>query len=384
VKEQLALAWRHRGLGVRGVADLTRLMTMSISDIVDRFFESEQVKTVMALNGLIGTWAGPHEPGTGYVMAHHSIGDVGAGHLGSWATPVGGMGAVAAALESSARSLGAEIRTEAPVERILTSNGAARGVLLASGEEVAASIVVAATHPKITFLRQLDEGELPEDFVEDIRSWKSRSGTVKINLALDRAPVFTADPEHRDLTGGFELAHSVEYLEKAFEEARAGVPASAPFSDGVMPTFHDPSLAPEGKHVVSLFTQWCPAGYADEPHPRELDAYANRVIDGYDELAPGFKDSVLHLQVIGPYEMEREWGLIGGNIFHGELSAEQLFHMRPAPGYADYRTPIRGLYQCSSATHGGGGVSGIPAYNCVREIVMDRRAAGRRVGWRRP
>ena len=194
--------------------------------------------------------------------------------------------------------------------------------------------------------------------------------------------MFTADPEHRDLTGGFELAHSVGYLEKAFEEARAGVPASAPFSDGVMPTFHDPTMAPEGKHVVSLFTQWCPAGYADEPHPRELDAYANRVIDGYDELAPGFKDSVLHLQVIGPHEMEQEWGLIGGNIFHGELSAEQLFHMRPAPGYADYRTPIRGLYQCSSATHGGGGVSGIPAYNCVREIVKDRRAARRRAGWR--
>jgi len=384
VKEQLTLAWRHRGLGVRGVADLTRLMTMSVADIVDRFFESEQVKTVMALNGLIGTWAGPYEPGTGYVMAHHSIGDVGGGRLGSWATPIGGMGAVAAALESSARSLGAEIRTEAPVDRILTSSGAVRGVLLASGEEIAAPIVVAATHPKITFLRQLDERELPEEFVSDIKGWRSRSGTVKINLALDRAPVFTADREYRDLTGGFELAHSVEYLEKAFEEARAGVPATAPFSDGVMPTFHDPTMAPEGKHVVSLFTQWCPAGYADESHPRELDAYATRVIDGYDELAPGFKDSILHLQVIGPYEMEHEWGLIGGNIFHGELSAEQLFHMRPAPGYADYRTPIRGLYQCSSATHAGGGVSGIPAYNCVREIVKDRRAARRRPGWRLP
>src|SRR5207247_995541 len=294
VKEQVTLAWRHRGLGVRGVADLTRLMTMSVADIVDRFFESEQVKTVMALNGLIGTWAGPYEPGTGYVMAHHSIGDVGGGRLGSWATPIGGMGAVAAALESSARSLGAEIRTEAPVDRILTSSGAVRGVLLASGEEI------------------------------------------------------------------------------------------APFGDGVMPTFHDPTMAPEGKHVVSLFTQWCPAGYAEESHPRELDAYATRVIDGYDELAPGFKDSILHLQVIGPYEMEHEWGLIGGNIFHGELSAEQLFHMRPAPGYADYRTPIRGLYQCSSATHAGGGVSGIPAYNCVREIVKDRRAARRRPGWRLP
>jgi len=378
LREQLGLAWRYRGLGVRGAADVTRLMTMSIVDILDRFFESEEAKTVMALNGLIGTWAGPHEPGTGYVMAHHSIGDVGDGHLGSWATPIGGMGAVAAAIDSSARSFGAEIRTEAPVARILTRNGATRGVVLASGEEVAAPIVVAATHPQITFLRQLDEAELPPEFVADIRAWKSRSGTVKINLALDRAPVFTANPEHRDLTGGFELAHSVEYLETAFEEARAGRPATAPFSDGVMPTFHDPTLAPEGKHVVSLFTQWCPAEYADEPHTEELEAYAHRVIDGYDEMAPGFRDSVLHMQVIGPHQMEHEWGLIGGNIFHGELSAEQLFHMRPAPGYADYRTPIAGLYQCSSATHGGGGVCGIPAYNCVREIVKDTKASTRR------
>ena len=380
LREQLVLAWRYRGLGVRGVADVTRLMTMSIVDILDRFFGSEQAKTVMALNGLIGTWAGPHEPGTGYVMAHHSIGDVGDGHLGSWATPIGGMGAVAAAIESSARSVGAEIRTDAPVAHILTDHGAARGVVLGSGEELAAPIVVAATHPKITFLRQLVAAELPPDFVADIEGWKSRSGTVKINLALDRAPVFTSNPDHRDLTGGFELAHSVGYLETAFEEARAGRPATAPFSDGVMPTFHDPTMAPEGKHVVSLFTQWCPAEYADEPHTEELDAYALRVIDGYDELAPGFKDSVLHMQVIGPHQMEQEWGLIGGNIFHGELSAEQLFHMRPAPGYADYRTPIRGLYQCSSATHGGGGVCGIPAYNCVREIVRDRKTATRRFG----
>jgi phytoene dehydrogenase-like protein len=381
--EQLKLAWRFRGLDVHGVGDLTRLMTMSVQDIVDRFFESEQVRTVMALNGLIGTWAGPHEPGTGYVMAHHSIGDVGDGHLGSWATPIGGMGAVAEAIESSAASFGAEVRTEARVARILTTGDRVRGVALEAGEELLAPVVVAATHPQITFLRQLDPEDLPPEFVDDIRSWKSRSGTVKINLALDRAPVFSSNPEHTDLTGGFELAHSVSYLETAFEEARAGRPATAPFSDGVMPTFHDPTLAPEGKHIVSLFTQWCPADYADAPHRDELEAYAHRVIDGYDELAPGFKDSVLHMQVIGPHEMQTEWGLIGGNIFHGELSAEQLFHMRPAPGYADYRTPIRGLYQCSSATHGGGGVCGIPAYNCVREIVRDVKAATRRPRIRR-
>ena len=378
LQEQLRLVWRFRGLNVRGVADVTRLMTMSIMDILDRFFETDQVKTVMALNGLIGTWAGPYEPGTGYVMAHHSIGEVGDGHLGAWATPIGGMGAVSEALASSARSFGAEIRCEAAVERILTVGGRVRGVTLADGTELTAPVVVAATHPQITFLRQMDEADLPAEFVDDIRNWRSRSGTVKINLALDLAPVFTARPEQEDFTGGMELAHSIAYLEKAFEEARAGKPATAPFSDGVMPTYHDPSLAPEGKHIVSLFTQWCPAEWADAPDGAALDAYADRVIAGYDELAPGFADSVLHRQVLGPHEMQEEWGLIGGNIFHGELSAEQLFHMRPAPGYADYRTPIRGLYQCSSATHAGGGVTGIPAYNCVREIVKDKRRRSRR------
>jgi phytoene dehydrogenase-like protein len=373
VREQLKLAWRFRGMNVRGVGDLTRLLTMSIADILDRFFESDQVKTVMSLNGLIGTWAGPNEPGTGYVMAHHSIGDVGSGTVGAWAVPVGGMGAVAEALESSARTLGAEVRTNARVERILTTSGASTGVVLEGGEQLDAPVVVTAIHPKITFLQQLDRSELPEDFVHDIESWSSRSGVVKINCALDRAPVFTAKPDLTDLSGGFELAHSVAYLEDGFEEARAGRPASRPFSDGVMPTCLDPTLAPEGKHIVSLFTQWVPHTWSEEPHRDELEAYADRVIRGYDELAPGFEDSILHRQVIGPYDMEKGWGLIGGNIFHGELSAEQLFHMRPAPGYADYRTPIRGLYQCSSATHAGGGVTGIPAYNCVREIKKDRK-----------
>jgi phytoene dehydrogenase-like protein len=378
LREQLKLAWRFRGLDVKTIGDVTRLMTMSIVDILDRFFETDQVKTVMALNGLIGTWAGPYEPGTGYVMAHHSIGDVGDGHLGNWAVPEGGMGAVSDAIASSARAYGAEIRTNARVATILTHDGAASGVVLEGGEEIAAPIVVTAVHPKITFLDQLERDELPADFVHDIENWKSRSGVVKINCALDRAPVFTADPDLADFTGGFELAHSIAYLEKAFEEARAGIPSTAPFSDGVMPTYHDRTLAPEGKHVVSLFTQWVPHEWSEKQHTEELDAYADRVIAGYDELAPGFADSVLHRQVIGPYEMEHEWGLIGGNIFHGELSAEQLFHMRPAPGYADYRSPIRGLYQASSATHGGGGVCGIPGYNAFRQIDKDRRGRLRR------
>ncbi|MEX2276064.1 MAG: NAD(P)/FAD-dependent oxidoreductase [Actinomycetota bacterium] len=373
--EQLKLAWRFRGLDVRSIGDVTRLLTMSVVDVLDMFFESEQVKTVMALNGLSGTWAGPREPGTGYVMAHHSIGDVGDGHLGAWAVPEGGMGAVSDALASSATSLGADIRCNARVAEIKVARGRAVGVVLEGGEEVDAGVVVTATHPRTTFLEQLDRRLLPDEFVRDIENWKSRSGVVKINLAVDRLPRFTANAELTDLSGGFELAHSIDYLERAFEQARSGTPSTGPFSDGVCPTVHDRTLAPEGTHILSLFTQWVPQEWSEKPHSEELDAYADRVIAGYEELAPGFTDAILHKHVLGPYDMEQEWGLVGGNIFHGELSAEQLFHMRPAPGYADYRTPIPGLYQCSSATHAGGGVTGIPAYNCVREIRKDRKRA---------
>jgi phytoene dehydrogenase-like protein len=379
--EQLRLAWRFRGLDVRTIGDVTRLLTMSVVDILDMFFESDQVKTVFALNGLIGTWAGPHEPGTGYVMAHHSIGDVGDGHLGSWGVPEGGMGAVADSIRRSAEGFGCEVRCNARVEHILVDAGRATGVVLEGGEEFTAPIVVTAVHPRITFLEQIDAYELPGDFVRDIENWRSRSGVVKINAALDRLPTFTSKPDQSDLSGGVELAHSIAYLERAFEEARASRPATAPFSDGVVPTVYDSSLAPEGKHVISLFTQWVPVDWSKRPHRSELEAYADRVVDGYDQLAPGFRESILHRQVIGPYDMETEWGLVGGDIFHGELSAEQLFHMRPAPGYADYRTPIAGLYQASSATHGGGGVCGIPAYNAFRQIQRDRASSRR--PWRR-
>jgi phytoene dehydrogenase-like protein len=307
------------------------------------------------------------------VMAHHEIGDVGDGTLGSWGVPEGGMGAVAAALERSARAFGAEVRTGAAVERVLVAGGRARGVVLAGGEEVLAPVVVSACHPKITVLRQLDRTDLPDDFVQDIEHWSTRSGVVENNCAISRLPTLAGEPDWRDFSGGFEIAPSVDQMERSFEEARAGRPATLPFSDGVIPTTLDPSLAPDGAHVVSLFTQWVPHMWSEEAHREELEAYADRVVQAYEDVAPGFRESIVARQVIGPYDMETEWNLIGGNIFHGELSADQLFHMRPAPGYADYRTPIDGLYQCSSATHGGGGVSGIPAYNCVREIRRDRK-----------
>jgi phytoene dehydrogenase-like protein len=374
--ETLRLAWRHKGLDTRTIGDVTRLMTMSVADLLDDWFESPQVKGAMAVNGVIGTWAGPCEPGTAYVMAHHSIGDVGDGHLGSWGFPEGGMGAVSDAIRGAAVRFGAEIRTGARVGKVLTRNGAARGVVLDNGEEIHAPLVVTSLHPKTAFLDHVGSADLPADFVRDIEHWKTRSGVVKINLALAELPDFTADPgselqEHH--TGSVEMAPSIEYIERAFQDAREGRAAAAPFSDGVIPTTFDRTLCPDGTHIMSLFTQWVPSDWAAAPHQSELDAYADRMIEMYDQVAPNFKASILHRDVVGPHEMEQEYGLIGGNIFHGELSLEQLFHMRPAPGYADYRTPISGMYNASSATHGGGGVCGIPGWQAARAALADRQ-----------
>jgi phytoene dehydrogenase-like protein len=372
--DQLKAAWKMRGLDVRGVADVTRLFTMSVTDLLDDWFESEQVKAALTINGIIGTWAGPDEPGTAYVLLHHSIGNVGDGHLGSWGFPEGGMGAVSDALVRSAQALGCEIRMKAPVEKVLVKDGRAVGVALKSGEELRAKAVITTIHPQIAFLRHLDRKDLPSDFVTDIERWKTRSGVVKINLALSELPSFKANPgtEPQDHhSGSVELCLSTKYAEDAFQDAKNGKAARRPFVDGTIPSYWDKTLAPEGRHIFSMFTQWVPKDWNKEPQRAELEAYADRVIDGYNELAPNFKKSVLHRQVLGPYDMEQELGLLGGNIFHGELSAEQLFHMRPAPGYADYRTPIRALYQASSATHGGGGVCGIPAYQAVRQIRRD-------------
>ena len=389
----LRLAWRMRKLDERGVADVTRLMTMSEADLLEERFESDAVRGVLSVSGVIGAWAGPRSPGTAYVMLHHKLGDAGvppsdggdggdgggggggmggdgAAPRGTWGFPEGGMGGVTAAMRASAERFGAKIRTDAEVARIKVRDGRVTGVALASGEEIDADVVVATTHPKITFLRHLDRADLPADFVTAIERWRSRSGTVKVNLALDRLPEFVCKPGFDpEVHGGtIVLAQSIDQLEGAFQDAVAGTPARVPFADICIPSVFDPTLAPPGKHVMSMFTQWVPHGYAAAPHTAELDAYADRVIARMEELAPGFTSSILHRQVIGPHEMETRYSLIGGNIFHGELSADQLFHMRPAPGYADFTTPIRGLYQASSATHGGGGVTGIPALQVVRRL----------------
>jgi phytoene dehydrogenase-like protein len=369
--KQVGLAWRLRSLDPKKVADVTRLMTMSVADLLDDHFEAPQLKGALSVSGVIGTWAGPRSPGTAYVMAHHKIGDVGEGQMGQWGFPEGGMGGVTQAMRRAAEAFGATVRTGVSVERIVVHGGRATGVVLEGGEEIQAETVVTTTHPKIAFLRHVERKELPEDFVTAIERWKTRSGTVKVNLALDRLPDFASKPGFDpEVHGGtIVLAESVNDIEGAFQDAVAGRPATLPFADICIPSVFDKTLTPPGKHVMSMFTQWVPHEWATEPHQDELAAYADRLIDRVEELAPGFKSSILHRQVVGPYEMENDYGLVGGNIFHGELSANQLFHMRPVPGYADFRTPIRGLFQASSATHGGGGVTGIPALQVVRQIM---------------
>jgi len=371
----LQAAWRTRKLGERGVGDVTRLFTMSVSDLLNDWFESDAIKAMLTVNGVIGTWAGPDEPGTAYVMLHHSIGDVGDGHLGSWGFQQGGMGAVSDSIRSAAEAFGAEIRTGARVKQIIVRGGRAVGVALEDGTELRAPVLVTTIHPKIAFLDLIERHELPADFVWDIERWKTRSGVVKINVAISELPDFVALPGtdmQAHHTGSVELCLSPQYAEQAFQDAHMERTGSvAPFVDGTIPTTLDKKLAPEGTHVFSMFTQWVPDDWNLEPHRDELDAYAKRIFDLYDQLAPNFKRSIIDYQVIGPYDMEQELGLIGGNIFHGELSVDQLFHMRPAIGYSDYRTPLRGLYHGSSATHAGGGVNGIPGWQAFKMAKKD-------------
>jgi phytoene dehydrogenase-like protein len=380
------LLLRHlRKLDERGAVDVTRLLASSVADVVERYFCSDAVRGLLSVSGVIGTWAGPRSSGTAYVMLHHHLGDTG-GQAGAWGFPRGGMGGVTAALAAAARSLGAEIRTDAEVARIRTRAGVATGVTLATGEDIDAPIVVTTAHPQISFLRLLDPAVLPPEFIEDIRGWQTRSGSVKINLALGRLPVFASHPEFDPQVHGgtIVLAESLDDIETAFQDAVSGRPSSAPFADICIPSVFDDSLAPAGQHVMSLFTQWVPHQYADAPREEALSAYADRVIARVEAVAPGFTGSILHRQVIGPHQMQQEYGLVGGNIFHGELNLGQMFHARPAAGYADLRTPVRGLYQAGSATHGGGGVTGIPGRNVVRQIHADARAARWRARLRVP
>jgi phytoene dehydrogenase-like protein len=378
--ELARFAWKLKGLDVKGTGDFVKVMTLSVAELLDEWFESPQVKAARCVSGAIGTYGGPYTPGTAYVLLHHYIGEVD-GQIAEWAFVRGGTGAVSQAIAEDAREHGADIRTSAPVMRILIASGRATGVVLADGTEIRARGVVSNAHPKITFCELVGSQELPADFVRAIDRYKSRSGTVKVNLALAEPPRFAglADGDSQTAARSFiQLCDSMEYLERAFDDAKYGKPSTAPYSDGVLPTMADDSLAPSGKHLMSCFTQYVPASWSAAPHRDELEAYADRLIDGYARFAPNLKSAVEHRQVIGPYDMEQEYGLVGGNIMHGDLTLDQLFSWRPVAGYADYRTPIKDLYLCGSGTHPGGGISGINGRNASREILKDLKRAKRR------
>jgi phytoene dehydrogenase-like protein len=371
--ELARFAWKLRGLDVKGTADFVKVMTLSVAELLDEWFESPQVKAARSVSGAIGTYGGPYTPGTAYVLLHHYIGEID-GQMAEWAFVRGGTGAVSAALADDAREHGAEIRVNAPVARVLVREGTALGVALADGTELTTRVVVSNAHPKLTFCQLVGAELLPADFVRAIERYKTRSGTVKVNLALAEPPRFAGLAEEDSMTAArsfIQLCDSMDYLEHAFDDAKYGKPSAAPYSDGVLPTMVDDSLAPQGKHLMSCFTQYVPASWSQAPHREELEAYADRVIAGYARFAPNLKTAIEHRQVLGPYEMEQEYGLVGGNIMHGDLTLDQLFSWRPVAGYADYRTPIKGLYLCGSGTHPGGGISGINGRNASREILKD-------------
>ena len=371
--ELARFAWKLKGLDVQGTGDFVKVMTLSVAELLEEWFESPQVKAARCVSGAIGTYGGPYTPGTAYVLLHHYIGEVD-GQMAEWAFVRGGTGAVSQAIANDAREHSADIRTGVRVGRILVEGGRAAGVALSDGTELRARAVVSNAHPKITFCELVDASQLPPDFVRAIDRYKTRSGTVKVNLALGELPRFSGLAAEDSMTAArsfIQLCDSMEYLERAFDDAKYGKPSAAPYSDGVLPTMADDSLAPTGKHLMSCFTQYVPASWSQAPHREELEAYADRVVEGYARFAPNLKTAVEHRQVLGPYDMEQEYGLVGGNIMHGDLTLDQLFSWRPVAGYADYRTPIKGLYLCGSGTHPGGGISGINGRNASREILKD-------------
>ncbi len=371
--ELARFAWKLKGLDVKSAGDFVKVMTLSVGDLLDEWFESPQVKAARCVSGAIGTYGGPYTPGTAYILLHHYIGEID-GHMAEWAFVRGGTGTVSEAIAQDARAHGAEIRTNSPVARILVKDQRAEGVVLADGTEVRARLVVSNAHPQLTFCQLVEAAQLPPDFITAIGRYKSRSGTVKINLALSELPRFMGVSEREaDLVGRsfIQLCDSMEYLERAFDDAKYGQPSAQPYSDGVLPSVVDDSLAPAGKHVMSCFTQYVPATWSKAPRKQELEEYADRVIAGYARFAPNLPSAIEHREVIGPFEMEQEYGLVGGNIMHGDLTLDQLFSWRPVAGYADYRTPIKNLYLCGSGTHPGGGISGINGRNASREILKD-------------
>jgi phytoene dehydrogenase-like protein len=370
----LSIGKRFRGMRDHDRLNQVQLLTMSAVDFLDQWFETDVLKATMAASGIIGTFLGVRSPGTAYVLLHHYMGEID-GAFRSWGLSRGGTGAVSNAIASAAREQGAEIRTEAAVARIVTKNGRATGVALDNGDEIDAAVVVSSVDPHLTFLKLMDAGELPDDFVEGVRRYKFRGSSGKVNLALDTLPNFTCMPgAGPHLRGAISISPSIDYMERAYDDAKYGDFSKRPYMDMVIPSLTDPSVAPPGKHVMSCFVQYAPYHLKDDVwNDRNREAFGDAVIDTIAEYAPNIKDIILHRQVLTPLDIEQTFGLTEGNIFQGELTLEQLFFLRPVPGWARYATPIDRLYMCGSATHPGGGIMGAPGKNAAERILNDRR-----------
>jgi phytoene dehydrogenase-like protein len=358
-----------KDLGTEKFHALHRLLTMSSADYLDGWFESEVLKATKSASGIIGTMLGPRSPGTAYVLLHHYMGELD-GVFRAWGFAKGGNGSVSAAIAASAQAAGAEIRTSAPVARVLVNGGKATGVVLDSGEEVKASLVVSGADPRRTFLGLVEEKELPEDFVAAIRRFRFRGSSAKVNLALGELPRFTCLPgDGPHMRGAFSISPSIDYLERAYDDAKYGEISRRPYMDIIIPSMLDPGMAPPGKHVMSIFVQYAPyhlnGGWTDA----RREQLGNAVVDTLSEYAPNIRSAILHRQVVTPADIERIVGLTEGNIFQGELSLQQMFFLRPAPAWARYRTPIAGLWQCGSGTHPGGGVMGASGRNAAHAIL---------------
>jgi phytoene dehydrogenase-like protein len=350
-----------------------QLMTMSAVDFLDQWFETDVLKATMAASGIIGTFLGIRSPGTAYVLLHHYMGEID-GAFRSWGFARGGTGAISNAIADAAREAGVAIQTRTGVARIAVKGGRATGVVLDNGDEVTADVVLSSVDPNQTFLRFIDERELPDEFVDDVRRYKYRGSSGKVNLALDALPHFTCLPgEGPHLRGALSISPSVDYMEAAYDQAKYGEFSRRPYIDMVIPSLTDPSVAPPGKHVLSCFVQYAPYKLASGTWDEQREAFGDAVIDTIAAYAPNIRDIVLHRQVVTPLDLEREWGLTEGNIFQGELTPEQLFFARPVPGWSQYTTPIRNLWMCGSATHPGGGVMGAPGRNAALRILKRNR-----------
>jgi phytoene dehydrogenase-like protein len=372
--ELLDLGRHFARLGEERMVDTLRFWTMSCADLLDEYFESEIVKAHMAGSSIIGTALGPRSPGTAYVLLHHYMGSID-GTVGAWGFARGGMGAITQALGAALRARGGLIRSEAPVERILTRNGRATGVVLAGGEEVEAGLVVSNLDVRRTFLTTMDPKDLPAEFVTRVRQFKIRGSSGKLNIALDGLPRFPAIPPGAPCTrGDMHVTDTIEMLERAYDDWKEGRWSQHPYLDMLIPSQIDPTMAPPGKHYMSVFVQYCPYRLAEgEWNEARRTRFGETVIDAIARHSPGFKDLILHAEIRTPWDIEREVGLTEGNIFQGELTFDQLLFNRPVPGYAQYRSPIHGLYLCGSSTHPGGGVMGAPGANAAAAILRDLR-----------